>query len=61
VAGDVDAVKELAAAYYRDTYGGTDFAVEIKDFGCHQEAYVVKAGRIVKRLSVSGGRVTEIG
>jgi len=60
-AKDLEAVKDLAAKYYSSTYGGTDFSVEVKDFGCHQEAYVVKEGEVLKRLSISGGRVSEVG
>lgn len=60
-ATDIKAVERLAFRYYTETYGDMDFTVEVKDFGCHQEAYILKNGTAVKRLSISGGRVYEMG
>jgi len=56
----IKAVEELAARYYSETYGDRDFTVKVQDFGCHQEAYIIKDGQPVKRLSISGGNVYEI-
>jgi len=58
---DLEAVKKLAADYYTSTYKDTGFEVEVKDYGCHQEAYIIKNGTQVKRLTVSGGNVYEAG
>lgn len=55
------AAEDLAAKYYSQTYGDKDFTVKVQDFGCHQEAYILKNGQPVKRLSISGGNVYEIG
>jgi len=35
--------------------------VEVKDFGCHMEATIRKDGSIIKRLSISGREISEIG
>lgn len=58
---DLKAIEDLAAKYYSETYGDTDFKVQVQDFGCHQEAYIIKDGQPVKRLSISGGNVYEVG
>lgn len=55
------AIEDLAARYYSETYGDNDFTVKVQDFGCHQEAYILKGGQPVKKLSISGGNVYEIG
>jgi hypothetical protein len=58
---DIKATEELAARYYSETYGDTGFTVKVQDFGCHQEAYIIKGGQPVKRLSISGGNIYEVG
>jgi hypothetical protein len=60
-AATLDATKKLAKDYYVKKYKDGNVSVEVKDFGCHQEAYILKGGRSVKRLSISGGNVYEIG
>ena len=55
------ASEDLAYKYYSETYGEKDFTVEVQDFGCHQEAYIIKDGQPVKKLSISGGNVYEVG
>ena len=55
------AIEELAAKYYIDTYGDTDFTVKVQDYGCHQEAFILKDGQPIKKLSISGGNVYEVG
>lgn len=57
----LDAIKRQAANYYMNVYRDRDFSVTVKDFGCHQEAYIIKNGTVVKTLSISGGRVSEAG
>jgi hypothetical protein len=56
---NVDIARELAISYYSSTYGDTAFEVDVRDFGCHQEAYIIKDGKQVKLLSISGGNVYE--
>ncbi len=60
-ATDIKAIERLASRYYAETYGDKEFTVEVRDYGCHQEAYIIKNGAAVKRLSISGGNVYEIG
>jgi len=55
------AAEDLAYRYYSETYGEKDFTVKVQDFGCHQEAYIIKDGNPVKKLSISGGNVYEVG
>ena len=57
--GDQDPV-ELAYDYYFSKTGDADFEVVIEDFGCHQEADIVKNGAVVMRVQISGGQVTEL-
>jgi len=57
----IKAAEELAYKYYSETYGEKDFTVEVQDFGCHQEAYIIKGGQPVRKLSISGGSVYEVG
>lgn len=54
---------ERIRAYLSDYYGkilGPEITVEVRDLGCHQEAEIRRGDRVLKRLSVSGGRVTDI-
>jgi hypothetical protein len=57
---DVKAIEKAAMSYYADKFGDGDVTVQVKDFGCHQEAYILKNGAMVKRLSVSNGSIYEI-
>jgi hypothetical protein len=57
---DLDAVKELAVKYYANRYKDGDVTAEVKDYGCHMEAYILKGGSVVKKLAVSGGNIYEI-
>lgn len=57
----LEGIQKQAADYYMNMYRDRDFSVTVKDFGCHQEAYIIKNGNTVKTLSISGGKVYEIG
>jgi hypothetical protein len=52
--------QRLASVYYTQVYGDRDFTVEVEDFGCHQEATILKNGKFVKLLSISNGDVREV-
>ena len=41
--------------------GDPAIAVQVKDLGCHMEASITKGGKILKRLSIGRGGITEIG
>ncbi len=56
----INAIKQAVSDYYLERFRDTDFEVEIKDFGCHQEAYVVKGDNKIMSFSVSGNSITEI-
>lgn len=45
---------------YAAKLGDPGITVKVKDYGCHQEAEILKGGVVVKRLSISGGNVTEL-
>jgi len=50
-------------AYLRDYYTkalGPGIVVEVKDLGCHHEAEIRQNDRVIKRLSINGGAVTDI-
>jgi hypothetical protein len=54
---------EKIKAYLKDYYTkalGPGIAVEVKDLGCHHEAEVRQNDRVIKRLSINGGAVTDI-
>ena len=57
----LDQVKAGVLKYYAGKYGDSDVTVEVKDYGCHQEAEIIKAGAVLKRLSINGNRISEIG
>jgi hypothetical protein len=54
---------EKIEAYLKDYYTkalGAGIVVEVKDLGCHQEAEIRRNDQVIKRLSISGGTVTDI-
>ncbi|MFC1769423.1 hypothetical protein ACFLZI_00075 [Nitrospirota bacterium] len=55
----INNIKTSINEYYNGKLG-SDFTVEVRDFGCHQEAYVLIDGKAVKKLSISGSRISEI-
>lgn len=55
-----DQITAYLQDYYQKKLGYDSVQVEIEDFGCHQEATVSQDGRVVDRLSISGGRITKI-
>jgi hypothetical protein len=57
----VEQVRAGALNYYAQKYGDTEVVCEVKDYGCHMEATILKDGNAVKRLSISNGNISEIG
>jgi hypothetical protein len=55
-----DEIEEQASDYYITKTGETDFTVSVEDYGCHQEASIIKDGETVMKLSIRDGRVSEI-
>ncbi len=56
-----ESVRSFIYSYYAKKFNDTNLVVQVKDYGCHMEANVLRGGKIVKRLSISGNSVTEIG
>ena len=56
----INAIKQAVSDYYTQRFRDTDYSVEIQDFGCHQEAYVIKDGNKIMTFSVSGNSITEV-
>lgn len=56
----IERVRTLALEYYAQTYGDKDASASVRDFGCHQEADILKNGAVIKTLSISGNRIMEI-
>ena len=55
-----ESIQRYLTDYFARKLGDPGIVVEVKDFGCHQEATVLRDGRVWKRLSISGGRITEM-
>jgi hypothetical protein len=58
--GDGTDPSQLAADYYYAQTGDSDIEVVVEDFGCHQEADILKDGNVVMRVHINGDQVTEI-
>ena len=56
-----NSAEKMAFEYYASRYGDIDVTVEIRDFGCHVEAYIKKGNAVVRRLSISGNNIFETG
>ncbi len=56
-----DQIKSYIFNYYSQKLGDQDIVVQVKDYGCHQEATVAKGDQIIKRLSINGNNISEIG
>ncbi len=54
-------MRSFIYAYYAKKFNDPNLVVQINDYGCHMEADVLQNGKIVKRLSISGNSVSEIG
>jgi hypothetical protein len=52
--------RQVLADFYSRKLGGA-VEVEVKDYGCHQEAVISRDGKVVTRLSIRGSQVIEIG
>ncbi|TNF45855.1 hypothetical protein EP232_05280 [bacterium] len=56
-----DQIKSFVFNYYSQKLGDQDIIVQVQDYGCHQEDTVAKGDQIIKRLSISGKNISEIG
>jgi cytochrome c553 len=61
-AGDrINSLKGYIYEYYSKQLQDPDITVEVQDLGCHQEAQILKNGEVIKKLSINGGQISEIG
>jgi hypothetical protein len=54
-------IENYIFSYYSEKLGDQDITVQVQDYGCHQEATVAKGDQVIKRLSISGNNISEIG
>jgi len=53
-------LRRIGLEYYAAKYGDTAVEAEARDFGCHQEIYILKDGQLVLRLAYRGGELYEL-
>ena len=56
----VEGIQNYLYAYFSEKLGDPGITIKVDDYGCHQEASVLKDGKIIKRLSISGNSISEI-
>ncbi len=56
----LEQLRRLGLEYYAANYGDTAVEAQVRDFGCHQEIYILKNGQVVKRLAYRGGQLYEL-
>ena len=57
----ITALQNYLHKIYAQKLDDPQITVEVKDLGCHMEAYVRKGAEVLKHLSISGGNIEEIG
>ena len=56
----IDQITAYLVDYYTNKRGLSNVTIEVESFGCHEEATVKQAGRIVEKLSINGNRITKL-
>jgi hypothetical protein len=56
----IERIRTYLYEFYAKELTDPSIEVDVQDLGCHQEATITKAGRVIKRLSINGGRITEV-
>jgi hypothetical protein len=56
----IERIRAYIHDYYAAELDDPSIKVDVQDLGCHQEATVTRAGKVIKRLSINGGRITDI-
>jgi hypothetical protein len=59
-AGLTERIRAYLYDYYSNELGDTSIKVDVQNLGCHHEASVTLEGKIIKRLSINGGSITDI-
>jgi len=57
----IERIRTYLYEFYAKELTDPSIEVDVQDLGCHQEATITRAGSVVKRLSINGRRITEIG
>jgi len=58
--GQIERIQTYLYDFYAKETGDPSIKVDVQNLGCHQEATVTQAGKVIKRFSISGGRITDI-
>jgi hypothetical protein len=56
----LERIEAYLVDYYTNGQGLNDITVEVESFGCHEEATVKQAGKIIARFSISGRSISPI-
>lgn len=52
--------KKKALEYYYKKYKDKDVRAEVQDLGCHQQINIYKGSKVVKAISLRGGKISEV-
>lgn len=55
-----DEARKQALDYYVEKYKDKDVVAEVEDFGCHLQVNIKKNGKLVKAISLRGGKISEL-
>ena len=56
----IERIRSYLYDFYANNLGDPSIEVDVQNLGCHQEATVTQAGKVIKRLSINGDRITDI-
>jgi hypothetical protein len=56
----IERIRSYLYDFYAKNLGDPSIEVDVQNLGCHQEATVTQAGKVIKRLSINGDRITDI-
>lgn len=56
----IERIQTYLYDFYAKELGDSSINVDVQNLGCHQEATVTQAGKVIKRLSINGREITEI-
>ncbi|MBT9171724.1 MAG: hypothetical protein DDT21_00092 [Syntrophomonadaceae bacterium] len=53
-------LRRLGLEYYAARYGNAAVEAQVRNFGCHQEIFILKDGQLVLRLAYRRGELYEL-
>lgn len=53
-------LRRLGLEYYAARYGDAAVEAQVRNFGCHQEIFILKDGQLVLRLAYRRGELYEL-